>query len=65
MEPPANPGRFRLSPDAFDSPGLVGSLSGGGPSSGSIIAVPVPEPSTALLVGLGLLGLAVSGRRLH
>ncbi len=32
-------------------------------SSGSIIAIPVPEPSTALLLGLGLFGIAVKQRR--
>jgi hypothetical protein len=42
--------------------GLVGSLSAGGPpSSGSIIAL-IPEPSTALLFGLGLTALALRRR---
>lgn len=46
----------------FDS---VGGFAGssGGTSTASILGNQVPEPSTALLVGLGLAGLAVSRRR--
>jgi hypothetical protein len=40
----------------------IGVPSGGGVSSGSIIGV-VPEPSTALLLGVGLAGLALLRRR--
>lgn len=39
--------------DDFFSPGAVGGTSPGGPSSGSIIAIPIPEPGTALLCLLG------------
>ena len=52
-----------LAADDFFSIG-VGGFSPGGPSSGSIIAVVVPEPSTALLLGGGLIGLAWRRRRL-
>ena len=55
---------FGLPSDAFDSAGAVGSLSAGDSlSSGSIIAVPVPESSTAALLALGLAGIAAGGRR--
>ena len=47
--------------DAFFSPGAVGGASPSGPSSGSIIAV-IPEPSTGLLLALGLLGVAARRR---
>lgn len=49
-------------PDLLTSVGLVGDLSGGLLSSGSIIASNVPEPSTALLLGLGLAAVAVQRR---
>jgi hypothetical protein len=49
-----------LSPALFDSIG-VGSFSAGGPpSSGSIIAVPVPEPGTLALLLIG--GAVIAGR---
>jgi hypothetical protein len=48
----------------FDS---VGGFAGGSlgfpPSTASIVGTPIPEPSTALLVGLGLAGLALRRRR--
>jgi hypothetical protein len=54
---------FGLPPSAFDSPGAVGFASHGPPSSGSIIAIRVPEPTTALLVASGLIGLSVRSRQ--
>jgi hypothetical protein len=41
----------------------IGLPSAGFGSSGSIIANPVPEPTTAVLLGLGLLGLGLARRR--
>ncbi len=52
-----------LAADDFFSIG-VGGGSPGGPSSGSIIAI-VPEPSTGLMVGLGLAALVGRRRRLQ
>ena len=54
-------------PEILTSVGLVGNLSGNingvsNKSSGSIIGTPVPEPGTALLMSLGLMGLSVAGR---
>jgi hypothetical protein len=59
---------FGLTPDFLASVGLVGDFSAAlgtpnEPSSGSIIATVVPEPGTALLMSLGLVGLSISGRR--
>jgi hypothetical protein len=49
---------------AFDSLGIAGASAGGPFSSGSIIAVPVPEPGTLTLVGCGAaLLLAFRARR--
>jgi len=46
--------------------GSIGVPSPGDPtSSGSIIAIPVPEPASAALVGLGLLAIAGMRRRSH
>ena len=47
---------------AFISPGAVGVGSVGPDSSGSIIAI-IPEPSTAILLATGLIGIAIAGRR--
>jgi hypothetical protein len=48
----------------FDSPGgFAGTSSGFPPSNASILATQVPEPSVALLLGLGLSGLAFLRRR--
>jgi hypothetical protein len=49
---------FTLSPAAFDSLG-VASASSGPPSSGSIIAVPVPEPASFVLLAFGSVALAI------
>jgi hypothetical protein len=48
----------------FDSVGgFSGSSAGFPPSTASILANQVPEPSTALLIGFGLIGLAIQRRR--
>jgi hypothetical protein len=49
---------------AIGVPSSAGGCASDG-SSGSIIATPIPEPTTAGLVGLGLLGLAGAGRRAY
>lgn len=51
-----------LSPAAFTSIG-VGIASVGPPSSGSIIAIPIPEPGTLTCVGLAGAGALVRRRR--
>ena len=51
---------FGLPASAINSVGLP---SAGLGSSGSIVALPVPEPTTASLIGLGLLGMALARRR--
>ena len=52
-----------LAASLFDSLGVAGSSFGGPLSSGSIIAVPIPEPSTVILAAIGLVGLAAYGWR--
>jgi hypothetical protein len=51
-----------LSAALFDSIGVASLSAGGPPSSGSIIAVPVPEPGTFVLL---LMGGALFGSRLR
>jgi hypothetical protein len=51
---------FSLSAAELDT---IGVPEAGTLSSGSIIAVPVPEPTTAALLGLGVFGLALARRR--
>ncbi|MBN1932467.1 MAG: PEP-CTERM sorting domain-containing protein [Desulfobacterales bacterium] len=48
---------------AFGSPGIASLSPVGVFSSGSIIARPIPEPSTMLLLGFGLIGFAGFGRK--
>jgi PEP-CTERM motif len=50
---------FGLSAAAFDSMGVASASPGGPPSSGSIIAVPVPEPGTFALLAIGSIGIAM------
>ncbi|MCH2173472.1 PEP-CTERM sorting domain-containing protein [Myxococcota bacterium] len=57
-----------IPPSALESVGLVGNFSvstasDNGRSSGSIIGTPVPEPTTGMLMGLGLAGISMAGRR--
>lgn len=48
-----------LSPALFDSIGVASLSAGGPPSSGSIIAVPIPEPGTVVLLIVGMLALGI------
>lgn len=53
-----------LPPSLLDSIGVASLSAGGPPSSGSIIAVPVPEPSTWVLLLVGTLAAMIwQGRR--
>jgi hypothetical protein len=52
-----------LAASMFDSIGVASASTAGPPSSGSIIAVPVPEPATCMLLVLGLGAIATSRKR--
>ena len=52
-----------LAASLFDSFGVASASGGGPPSSGSIIAVPVPEPSSIVVAALGFIGLLAFGWR--
>jgi hypothetical protein len=54
---------FGIPASAFDSLGVASASIFGPPSSGSIIAVPVPEPATCLLLVIGLGAIATSRKR--
>ena len=62
-----SPGNGPISGDAFSFDALPGSTwrNGPGGSLASQISSPVPEPTTLLLLGLGLAGLAFARRQLH
>ena len=51
------------SPAALGSVGVPGPIGPFSSSSGSIIALPIPEPASAGLLGLGLLALSLARRR--